>query len=149
MRMLMIAMTLLAGILIPVQTAINSQLRHVLLGSPVLSSLVSFAVGTITLALLYFGVLRGNLPDGAMLMRTSWWMWLGGMMGAFFVLSGIVAAPRIGVATVVVMLVAGQLATVLLLDHFGWIGLPVREISPMRLTGVALVLAGAFVFTRG
>jgi transporter family-2 protein len=65
------------------------------------------------------------------------------------VLSGIVAAPRIGVATVVVMLVAGQLAMALLLDHFGWIGLPVREISPMRLTGVALVLVGAFVFTRG
>ena len=149
MRMLMIAMTLLAGILIPVQTAINSQLRHVLFGSPVLSSLVSFAVGTITLALLYFGVLRGSLPAGAMLMRTSWWMWIGGMMGAFFVLSGIVAAPRIGVATVVVMLVAGQLAMALLLDHFGWIGLPVREISPMRLTGVALVLVGAFVFTRG
>ncbi len=149
MRNLMIALVFLAGAFIPVQTAINSQLRAVLFQSPVLASLVSFAVGTIALALVYFGILRGSLPDTAMLLRTSWWMWLGGVLGAFFVLTGIVAAPRIGVAMVVVLMVAGQLGMALLLDHFGLIGLPAREVTPLRLIGVSLVLLGAFAFTRG
>ena len=107
MRVFIIAATLLAGALIPVQTAINSQLRVALFQSPVLASLVSFAEGTIALALVYFGILRGAVPDGAMLLRTSWWMWIGGVLGAFFVMMGIVAAPRVGVATVVVALTAG------------------------------------------
>ncbi len=149
MRVFIIAATLLAGALIPVQTAINSQLRVALFQSPVLASLVSFAVGTIALALVYFGILRGAVPDGAMLLRTSWWMWIGGVLGAFFVMMGIVAAPRVGVATVVVALTAGQLAMALVLDHFGLIGLPIREITPLRLTGALVVLLGAFVSTRG
>ncbi len=64
MRVFIIAATLLAGALIPVQTAINSQLRVALFQSPVLASLVSFAEGTIALALVYFGFLRGAVPDG-------------------------------------------------------------------------------------
>ena len=54
-----------------------------------------------------------------------------------------------GVATVVVALTAGQLAMALVLDHFGLIGLPIREITPLRLTGALVVLLGAFVSTRG
>lgn len=49
MRVFIIAATLLAGALIPVQTAINSRLRVALFQSPVLASLVWFAVGTIAL----------------------------------------------------------------------------------------------------
>lgn len=149
MRELLIAMVLVAGCAMPIQAAINSQLRGVLLDSPVLASLVSFAVGTLVLAAVYFGALRGSLPDGAALGKTSWWMWIGGPLGAFFVLTSILAAPRIGAAGMMVLFVAGQMSMALVLDHFGLLGLPLREVSLSRLLGVALVLLGAVLVTRG
>ncbi|MDP0496246.1 MAG: DMT family transporter, partial [Verrucomicrobiota bacterium JB024] len=42
----------------------------------------------------------------------------------------------------IVCVVAGQLIASLLLDYFGWMNLPVREIGVGRLVGVALVLTG-------
>jgi transporter family-2 protein len=32
-----------------------------------------------------------------------------------------------------------------LIDRFGWIGFPQRELSPLRLVGVALLVAGALL----
>ena len=145
MRVFIIAATLLAGALIPVQTAINSQLRVALFQSPVLASLVSFAVGTIALALVYFGFLRGAVPDGAMLLRTSWWMWIGGVLGAIFVSCTIFLAPRLGAATMTAVMLSGQLVASVLLDHYALVGFPEHPVSPLRLVGIGLLFAGAWL----
>ena len=133
MREALIAMVIIAGSAMPIQAAINSQLRGSLLGSPVLASLVSFGIGTLTLLLVYFGALRGGLPNIADLGKTPWWMWLGGPLGA---------------ASMIVLFVAGQLLMALLLDHFGLLGMPLREVNLTRLFGAALVLVGALLVTR-
>ena len=149
MREALIAMVIIAGSAMPIQAAINSQLRGGLLGSPVLASLVSFAMGTLALLLVYFGALRGGLPSMAELGKTQWWVWLGGPLGAFFVLTSILAAPRIGAASMIVLFVAGQIRMALVLDHFGLLGMPLREVNATRLLGAALVLVGALLVTRG
>jgi transporter family-2 protein len=46
------------------------------------------------------------------------------------------------------MSIAGQLVMALLLDRVGAFGVPKVEVSPTRLIGVGLVLAGALLVRR-
>jgi len=147
MRELLMTMAVLAGAALPVQAAINGQFRG-LLGSPVLTSFISFLMGTLVLATIHFGVMGGALPSLATLARTSPWMWLGGPLGTLFVLAAIIVTPKIGAANMIGLVIAGQLCMALLLDHFGWIGLPGREVNTLRLIGAGLLVVGALLITR-
>ena len=69
-------------------------------------------------------------------------MWIGGLLGAFYVLGSIVAAPRLGAVTLVALILAGQTLASLAVDHFGWVGFEEQPITPLRLAGVALLAAG-------
>ena len=145
----MIVLVLLAiglGVLLPVQAGINAQLRTVL-GVPLAAALASFLVGTAALAA---GALatRTPLPLGSAWTHSPWWYWIGGLIGAVYVGGAIVLAPRLGAATLVAAVVAGQMLTSLVLDHFGWVGFPVHEITPMRLLGAALVIGGVVLVQR-
>jgi len=73
---------------------------------------------------------------------TPWWNWIGGPLGAIFVLSGASLVPKLGAAAFIASVVAGQLAFSLFLDHFGLMHLPQQSITPGRLFGVLLVFAG-------
>ena len=147
MRETLMLMAVLAGTALPLQAAINGQLRQHA-GSPVLTSLISFGAGTLTLAAIYFVLQRGSVPLAA-LGKTSWWMWVGGPLGTLLVLAGVVLTPRLGTATMIVLVIAGQLCMALLLDHFGLLGVPLRPVGAARLGGAVLVLAGAWLITRG
>jgi transporter family-2 protein len=69
----------------------------------------------------------------------------GGLLGALFVTSSIVLTPRIGVAAVVALGIAGQVIASLMLDRFGFLGMAVRELSLGRLAGALMVVAGALM----
>lgn len=145
----MIALVLLAlglGVLLPVQAGVNAQLRSTL-GAPVAAALVSFLVGTAALAA---GVLvsRAPLPIGSAWAASPWWHWVGGLIGALYVAGAIVLAPRLGAATLIAAVVAGQMLASLLLDHFGWVGFPVHEVTPLRLAGAGLIVAGVLLVQR-
>ena len=145
----MIVLVLLAiglGVLLPVQAGINAQLR-VTLGEPLTAALVSFLVGTVALAL--GGTLaRAPLPLGPAWAASPWWHWIGGVLGAVYVAGAIVLAPRLGAATLVAAVVAGQMITSLVLDHFGWVGFPLQEVTPARLLGAGLIVAGVMLVQR-
>jgi bacterial/archaeal transporter family-2 protein len=74
-----------------------------------------------------------------------WWAWVGGLLGAFYVTATVVVPVRIGAAAFFGILVAAQLVTSVLVDQFGWVGFPQREVSPLRLVGVGLLVAGALL----
>lgn len=148
MVLLFILMAFAIGLIIPLQSAVNNALRATLSSGSVLAALVSFAVGT--LALLVMGMATGQPFSALMaLPRVPWWQWLGGVMGAFFVFGSTLLAPRIGLAAMVSLLVAGQVCSSLLFDRFGFVGLPVRDISWIRLAGAVLILAGAVLVNFG
>ena len=139
-------LAILAGALLPVQTGINLQLRGVL-GQPIVAALVSFIVGTIGLALLVTAV-RAPMPLGDAWARSVWWNWIGGLLGAVYIVAAIVLAPRLGAATLVAALVAGQMVASLLIDHFGWVGFAVHPVNPLRILGAALVVGGVMLVQR-
>jgi transporter family-2 protein len=59
-----------------------------------------------------------------------------------------VVATELGATSLLALALLGQLATALVIDHFGWLGLPEHPITLTRLAGVALLGAGVWVFTR-
>jgi transporter family-2 protein len=64
------------------------------------------------------------------------------------VLSGAALAPRLGAAAFIAAIVAGQLASSILLDHFAWMNLPQQPITLSRGLGVVLVFVGVLLVTR-
>ncbi len=139
-------LALLAGAVLPVQTGVNLQLRH-FLGHPLTAALVSFVVGTVGLAALA-AMLRAPMPLGQAWARSAWWHWGGGLLGATYIVATIVIAPRLGAATLVAALVAGQMITSLVLDHYGWVGFAEHPVSIPRLVGAALVVGGVVLVQR-
>lgn len=141
-------LALLIGVIVPIQSAVNNQLKTLIGGSTTLAALVSFAIGTVILALV--ALLTHQKWSGlASLPSASWWQLSGGIMGALFVFGTTLLAPRLGVAVMLALIICGQILASLLFDRFGWLGLPVREISTVRLLGAALVLIGVLLVNFG
>jgi transporter family-2 protein len=135
-----VGMMIFAGVMIGFQSPINAALsKKVGLFE---SALVSFSVGALTLVLVALLVGKGNLRDVA---HVPWWQWLGGVLGAVYIVTIIVGVPQIGVTTVMVAALIGQLATGLLIDHFGWFGVTPRPVDWHRLVGVALLFASVWL----
>jgi len=133
-----VAFGLVAGAILPVQAGINAHLAS-FVGSPIRAALISFAVGTIALLVLTLAIARGWSSNvGA----APWWVWLGGVIGAFYVAGVIVVAPKVGALTLVLVLLAGQTAASLAIDQFGWVGYPEHPITSGRIAGIAFVAVG-------
>jgi len=148
MVLLLLLLAFCIGMGLPLQAAINSSLRDTLQSGSVLAALVSFGVGTVALASV--GLLTGQ-PFAALdgLPRIAWWQWTGGFLGATFIYGSVLLAPRIGLAAMTSLIVAGQVTSSVIFDRFGILGLPMREVSWVRLTGALLLLAGAVLVNFG
>jgi len=141
-----ILLALAAGACLPTQAGINAQLNRWTL-SPVWTAAISFAVGTA--ALIVYGLLtRGPLTLQGLSAGTPWWVWTGGFLGAFFVSATVVLAPALGAAAMVALIIAGQMLVSLVLDHFGLLGYQPHPLTPWRLVGAALIVAGVVLVRR-
>ena len=140
-----IAAALVSGACAALQTPTNAMLARAV-NSPVNAALVSFAVGTAALVLVALAL--GVRPNPAAIRSLPAYAWAGGLYGAFFVAAAAFAAPKIGLAFFIALLIAGQLAVAVLLDHFGALGLERQAVTPARLFGLAAILIGV-VLVRG
>ena len=132
------------GFVIPLQAAINARLRDHLDHSTLLAALVSFAVGTLALAVMA-AVTGQRWQALSGVGEAKGWQLTGGLLGAVFVFATTLLAPRIGLAKMAALVIAGQVAMSLVADHYGWLGLAVREVSPVRAGGALLVVAGVLL----
>lgn len=124
------------GALIACQAAVNGQLGKAL-GSPIPAALISFAVGT-ALLLVVNAALRWRPRAERVDERPNpWWMWLGGFIGATYVLVNAALAPLIGTGLTVMAGLAGLMAGSLLVDRVF-----VRGTRLAQVVGVLLILGG-------
>src|ERR1041385_6283473 len=86
-----------SGILIAVQAGVNSQLR-IITQNPILAALISFLVGTVLLAGIYFFSAKSATNISSLAHPISWWKLTGGILGAIYIFSMIIMAPKIGAA---------------------------------------------------
>lgn len=136
-----------AGTAVAVQSGANSQLR-LIINNPMITALISFLVGTTALIFLVLTTASRQLPSVQVLTHISWWKWVGGLMGAFYISSVVISAPKIGAATTLGFAIAGQLIFAVLFDHFGWLGFQPHPASPLRILGVAFLLLGIYLIQK-
>lgn len=145
MVLLVLAAALL-GMLLPVQAGVNAQLRNAL-GHPLIAAGASFLVGTLAI-LLATALARAPWPSLAAAERVPWWGWIGGLLGAVYIVGTIVLAPRLGAALLTAAIIAGQLGAALALDHFGLVGFARVPVTATRVLGAGLLLAGVLLIQR-
>jgi transporter family-2 protein len=139
-----VLLAFVAGAILPIQGAVNALLRSDL-GAPLAVGAVSFFVATAGMALVFLlTAIATEMPKPQMraLPSMPWWAWLGGFVGAYYVVTVFMAIPEIGTAATVGLTIVGQQLVSVLVDRYGLLRLPQRPISGLRLTGVGLLLAG-------
>lgn len=139
-------LVLIAGGMIALQAPTNAMVARAG-GSPVLAALISFVVGTAGLLIVWLA--SGNRPATSNFAGLPWYAWIGGFYGAMFVAVAAYAAPRIGLASLITIGIAGQIAMAMWLDHIGALGLPKDPINLVKLGGALLVLAGVVLVRAG
>lgn len=135
----------LGGAATALQAPTNAKMMGAV-GSPVNAAFVSFAIGTAALGIL--ALLLQTRPDMAASRALPWYAWVGGLYGALFVVAAAWGVPRLGVATTIILMVAGQLLLSVVLDHFGAMGMPKQPISWGRVAGVLMVVGGVLMVRR-
>mgnify|MGYP005672759397 FL=1 len=94
-----------------------------------------------TLAILIVIILvRVKLPSIKVAMAAPWWMWCGGIIGAFAVFGALNFAPKMGAAAYVSVTILGIVSASLLLDHFGAIGFQKQPVTFGKLFGAGMVV---------
>jgi transporter family-2 protein len=144
MKAAWVALGAVCGGLLPVQGALNAGLARAV-GAPLAVSLTSFMVAAAGMAAILAAVVALGIaarPRLAGLCGMPWWGWLGGVVGACYVTTVFTAMPVIGAAATVGFTIAGQQLVSMLIDRFGWLGLPKSAVSPVRLAGAMVLLAG-------
>jgi bacterial/archaeal transporter family-2 protein len=139
-------LSIIAGVAVAFQTGVNSQLRTDT-NNPVLTALISFGIGTVALFVLYFSFFRQSpmFPPGT---DFQWWKFMGGLLGVLYVTAIVIAAPRIGAANALAFIVAGQFIAAIVIDHFGWMRLPMNPVTTYRVLGIILLLAGVYLIQK-
>jgi transporter family-2 protein len=136
-----------SGALVVVQASINGELRG-LVGDPYRTALVSTTVSTIFLFALSLVANGRPIPAGSVFSNATWWMWIGGVLGAVYVAAAAVLISKLGSAVLFTIVIFGQLVMAVLMDQYGWIGLEKHPLNPQRVAGIALVLVGVVLVRR-
>jgi transporter family-2 protein len=133
------ALALLAGATIPLNGGVNARLGAAI-ASPVYASMLSFAVGTLLIAV--YGLATQQSVSWAGVASAPWYAWLGGVFGAFSLTVIILTYPKLGPGLGLGLVVAGQLLVALLLEHFGILVAQPHPINLLRVAGLLLVVGG-------
>lgn len=114
-------------------------------GSPWLAASISFLGGIVLVVAAWLLIDRTPL---ASVRQVPSWAWIGGLDGAFFVAAVAFAAPRLGLALTLTLTIGAQLTAVVILDHFGLLGLDRSPITLARVAGVTCILIGVLLVRR-
>ena len=139
---------LAAGVALATQSAINTQLAKAMSGEAVIATFISFAVATIVLFFIAWVKtdLWGNLSA---IPSQPWWKLIGGVLGAIVVFTTVLLAPKLGITAMLFFIIVGQLITAATIDHFGLIGMPIREVNITKFIGLIIVAFGLVFYFFG
>lgn len=146
MKILFYLLPVFAGVAITIQSGVNSQLR-ISIQHPLMAAFISFVVGTIALGLLLI-FSKDTLPGMPHYSGVKWYQYTGGLLGAFVVTVTLISVSQIGAGNMFVLVVAGQLITAVLMDHFGVLGMKPNPISLQKFFGICLLVGGAYLVNK-
>jgi bacterial/archaeal transporter family-2 protein len=143
---LFIVLAIMAGAMIPFQSAMNTQLGKTL-QSPYYAALCVFIISAMGISL-YILASRFALPTTTQFTSAPKWSYLGGVLGGTYILLIVILAPKLGIANVTVMVLLGQVLAAMVIDHFGLLGATIHLLNWKRLIGVTLLIIGVYLIKK-
>ena len=134
----------LAGGVVALQPAMNAGMSRATGSLP--AALLSFSVGLLAIGAVV--VISGQLAGLTQAPGVPWYYWLGGLCGAVWITLSLITVKSLGAGGVVAATIAGQLTGAVIADRLGILGLEQTAITPSRLIGVALLIAGTLLIVR-
>ncbi|VEF49103.1 membrane-spanning protein [Bacillus freudenreichii] len=139
-KTLFFAAALIAGILLSMEAAIGGALGENI--GELEASLFVFAIGAVIL-----------VPSALFLQKQKFtialnrpkWELTGGFLGAFYLVLLLISVNMIGVGVSMVAVIIGQIFISIVIDHFGWIGIPEMRFDRNRLTAAVLLIGALFL----
>lgn len=136
---------LVAGSFLPIQAGLNAKLGRAI-ENPVYASMLSFITGAMAVAIF---ILFTRQPVAWAGIKTApSYVWLAGALGAFYVTAIIFAFPRIGPALTFGLVIAGQMISSIVLDHFKILVAEIHSINIYRIIGMLLIVAGVVIIRK-
>jgi transporter family-2 protein len=140
-----VLLTACTGGFVALQAPVNSMLGRSV--GTWQAAFVSFAIGTVALACIA-SLATGGLGQVAEVRHVSWYYLTGGLLGAAYVTTILVAVRTLGAGGIVAATIAGQLAVSVVVDHFGLVGVAKHPITPAKVLGVVLLALGTYLVVR-
>tara|TARA_R110002095_G_scaffold108196_1_gene94738 strand:+ start:268 stop:705 length:438 start_codon:yes stop_codon:yes gene_type:complete len=109
------------------------------------SVFITYAVGGVLIGLLMLYYRGGNLTQWQQL---PWWVFSSGILGLIIVASIGYSIARLGMVSAFIMIIAVQFISAALIDHFGWMGAEVRELSISKSLGILTMMLGVWLTLR-
>jgi transporter family-2 protein len=135
-----VALTVVAGLAGAIQAAVMGELGERVGIAPALAFAVLVSLAAAVAILLVWERSFSGVRAAA---GEPVWLWLGGVMSVFIVLAVTVAAPRIGVAATIGIVIAGNLLMGALIDQYGLLGQEQVSLTWPRVLGLLLLAIGA------
>lgn len=142
-----VLISLLGGAIVPLQLAIVNAFRESTQASQIQSTFYLYLGGAIASLVLSYVMSGGIKPP--MIENATWWMWLPGFLGSFYILFIFIAAPKIGAGNTLLWVFLGQMYFALILSQTGLFGLEVKAIDIYKIAGLALVTIGGMLLIYG
>lgn len=137
-----VVLALLAGLAIASQVVVNA-LGIRLLGVGALIGVSGLATALAGFATAIFMAARPEITVRALLYGSA-----SGLIGAFILGAIVLAAAGGGLAQTLSLVIASQLVAGILIDRTGLFGPAVANLGPLKLLGLAMVLAGGILVVR-
>lgn len=142
-----VLISLLGGAIVPLQLAMVSAFRASTQASQIQSTFYLYLGGAIASLILCY-LISGNIKP-PLVTNASWWMWMPGFLGSFYILFMFIAAPKIGSGNTLLWVFLGQMYFSLVLSQIGLFGLQTSRIDIYKVIGLAFVTMGGFVMIVG
>jgi bacterial/archaeal transporter family-2 protein len=126
----------------PMNNALRSSMEN-----PWLSSTISFLPVVALLSIVWL-CQPHPFPTRESIAAMPWWAPLGGLIGAFAVVAGLMFVGRVGAGTFGGLTITANILMSLLIDKYGWFGMNVHELTPGRAAGGLLMAVGIFLISR-
>lgn len=130
-----------SGILTATQTAVNAELSR-FLGSTTHATAISMLGGMLSIIWLVIYERSFSNLRFALGRDKPYWIWCGGVLGAFYVSVGAWLVQYVGTGGSVVLMLCGLIAMSLVIDKFGWLSAPKKKIQKIQLLGLLLLISG-------
>ncbi|HKI97546.1 MAG TPA: DMT family transporter [bacterium] len=138
---LAIVVGILGGIHVPINGALGARIN-----SPLVATFSFYGIGFLLITLIC-AVTYDRAAFSALATAPRWYF-VAGMISVVVVGSNTFLIPRVGALRVFVIVLSMQLIARMVISHFGWLASPVSSISPIKLVGCLLLIAGAVLVVR-